>query len=105
MPPPSGDGAWIPTLRCSPLSAQDTGGAGSSQGVTESQHRRGTGKLIGCVLNFGAMDEKAFTKPKREVEWNFWFRDIVRLMHAEGVHVILAQDCVLCRIYLPFSTC
>ena len=66
--------------------------AAHHRGHNPSQHPRGTTKVIGAIMNCGAMSEKAFTKEKMQKELNSWFREIVRTLHSMQVHVVLLQD-------------
>ena len=69
-----------------------SGAASASTGNTTSQHPRGTTKVIGALMNCGAMQADAFTNSKKQRELNSWFRETVRVLHVMQVHVVLLQD-------------
>ena len=48
--------------------------------------------MTGAIMNCGAMQHDAYSNPRKEKEFNTWFRNIVRVFHTEGVHFAIIQD-------------
>ena len=53
--------------------------------------------MICAILNCGAHLEVAFSNKTRKQEFQQWFRDIVRALHAERVHVVIMQEVCVAR--------